>query len=319
MTEEYLPLHLKYRPKSLDEISGNRTTVRALKLILGKSGKPHSYLLTGQKGSGKTSIARIIANELKCSKRDFHEMNSANYRGIDSVRELYSSSVRRPWDGDVVVYLMDEAAQITKDGQNALLKLLEEPPKHAYFILATTDPEKLLGTIKSRCAHFAMQSLPRSVIVDRLIYICESEECPETYPTDKAIDEVARQCGGSMRQALIILDQIIDIENEEEALEVILEAAGDDRQVVDLCRGLLKGQRWQYIQKVLKNLDTEPETVRHSVLGYMSSVILNGDNPHAVRIIRHFLSSMMYSGKAGLALACYDVVQEQQKKLTKAV
>ena len=314
------PLHLKYRPQTLDEIVGNVATVKALETTLSRGAAPHSYLLTGPRGTGKTTLGRIIARFLGCTGRDFREMNSANYRGIDSVRELISTSVLHPMEGDAVLYLLDEAAQLTKDAQAALLKLLEEPPKHVYFVLATTDPEKLLDTIKSRCAHFVLAALPPEQIAERLIHIIEAEGCPVEYPTDKVISEIAKRCDGSLRQAVMMLDQVIDIQDESEAIEALAEAVGYDRQTIDLCRALLKGSRWKAVQQMLRGINADAETVRYSVLGYMNTVLLSDEkaNPQALRVVRRFCQSMMYTGRAGLTLACYEVVEEQQASLPRS-
>ncbi len=207
--------------------------------------------------------------------------------------------------------------QLTKDAMNAILKLLEEPPKHAYFVLATTEPAKLLDTIKSRCVHLATKALSRNVVLDRLFYIVEEEGCPDTHPTEKVLEEIARLCDGSLRQAVMMLDQVIDLESESDAMEALVEAAGDDRQVIELCRALLKGQKWNYVRSLLRSMDGEAEAARYAVLGYMNTVLLGKEdvNPQAIRVMKHFTTSMMYTGKAGLTLACYETVAEQQATL----
>ncbi len=309
MTNEYEPLHIKYRPQTLDDFVGNGVMVNSLKDTLAKKGKPHSYLFHGPSGCGKTTLARILAKMTGCSERDFHEMNSANYRGIDSVRDLMSKAGLRPWKGDVVVYLLDEVHCLTTPAQNALLKLLEEPPAHCYFALCTTEPDKLLATIKTRCAQFAVSSLGRRALTSRLDYVAEKETGQE--PPAELIREIARASGGSMRSALMILDQVIDIEDLDDAIEAIEEATGTDRQVIELCRTLIKKPTWKTITPILEGIRIEPESARQAVLGYFNTVALKNPDPWvAMLIIEHFSTSVMYSGRAGLALACWRITEE---------
>ncbi len=312
MNEEQA-LHLKYRPTTLQEVAGNRVTLRALESTLSKPARPHSYLLTGPSGCGKTTIARIIANMLGCSKRDYHEMNSASYRGIDSVREMIAASVRRPWEGKVTVRLLDECHALTDAAQNSILKLLEEPPRHAYYLLATTDPEKLKQTIKTRCAHFNVVALPPAVVKKRLEWVCDKEDLPEEYPTDGTLSEIGRLCGGSMRQALMMLDQVVDIEDQDEAIEALAEVSGDDFNTRELCRLLDKPKRWEYVQEILKGITTDPETTRRGVLGYFNTIMLNSKGAtlqRAITVARHFEKPMLYGGGAALTLATWDALQE---------
>lgn len=315
MTEDYQPLHLKYRPHTLGEVAGNKATVQGLANMLAKPGKPHAYLLSGPSGCGKTTLARIIARELGAGERDFHELNSAHDRSVDGIRSLYSAAARRPWQGEVSVYLLDEAHQLTRDAQNAVLKLLEEPPRHAYFILATTDPERLINTIRTRCSAYAVQALPRGAVVRQLEVVCEAEECPEGRPTRAVLKEIARVSQGSMRQALMALDQVIDIEDEDEALDAVMEAVGDDYQAIELCRALYKGRKWPAIQKVLQRISAEPEQVRQTILSYFERIILTEPPGPAYTIVQHFEHSMIYAKKANLALACWRAQQAVQAQL----
>ena len=303
------PLHIKYRPQTLKDFVGNSIMVRSLEDTLSKKGKPHAYLFHGPSGCGKTSIARILANMLGASSRDFRELNSASYRGIDGIRELINKASLRPWNSEVVVYLLDEAHALTKDAQHALLKLLEEPPRHCFLALATTEPDKLLKTIRTRCAQFAVTSLGRRQIITRLEKIAKAETKRTVDP--ELIKEIARASAGSMRSALMMLDQVIDIEDLDEAIEAVHETMGEDRAVIDLCRALSQNQKWSTISGILAELQGEPESIRYAVLGYFNTVALRAKEPYdAMVVIKHFKNSVMYSGRAGLTHACYDAVEE---------
>lgn len=283
---------------------GNTVVVRSLRAMLKKPGKPHSILFTGISGGGKTTLARIVAHELGCEAADYKEMDSASYRGIDAIRRLRQEAKLKPMSGGVKVYLLDEAHQLTGDAQNALLKLLEEGPRFAYFLLATTDPDKLKETIKTRCAQYEVQALKRNQIKGLLQTICKAEKI--TTIDDEALMEIGRVCQGSARRSIKILEQVCGIEDQDEQWDAIIEAAGDEFQVIELCRALAKGQSWKFIRGILKGIHGEPETIRRQIGGYFDSVILNEADPQReAEIAGWFTESFFHSGHLGLTIACF--------------
>ncbi|MBU0778301.1 AAA family ATPase [Patescibacteria group bacterium] len=298
------PLHLKYRPSNFDEFVGNKGVISSIKSVLErKDGIPHSFLFTGPSGCGKTTLARITKEHLNCSDMDFQELNVANVRGIDTIREIGQSCGYSPHEGPIKIFLLDEAQKLTSDAQNALLKLLEDTPNHVYFILCTTDPEKLIKTIKTRCHTYQVQSLLDRDIKELLNKVLKKEEV-KGFP-EKAIDEICKASLGSPRQALVILDSVIDIADDDELIASVINYSIDEKSVIDLCKALLEKQKWSVVSKVLKGINDEPEKVRYAVLGYMDSVLLNDGNPLAAVIIELFWESFMYVGKAGLTHCCY--------------
>ena len=185
------PLHLKYRPSCFEEIVGNSGTISSLSSILHRrEGSPHAFLFVGPSGTGKTTLARIIKQSLKCSDTDFQELNVANTRGIDTIRDIVQNCRLYPIEGDVKIFLLDEAAKLTNDAQNALLKVLEDTPKHVYIILCTTDPEKLLNTVKTRCTTFQLQKLINKDMISLLKRVIDSEGI-DNFP-DKGIEEIVK-------------------------------------------------------------------------------------------------------------------------------
>jgi DNA polymerase-3 subunit gamma/tau len=154
-----MSLYQKYRPTKLSEILGNRETVMTLKGMFKKKDIPHVFLFHGSTGTGKTTIARIIATELGCAENNLIEIDMAQFRGIDTVREIRKNCQYTPLGGGVRVYVIDECGKMTGDAQAAFLKILEDTPTHVYFMLCTTDPQSLLPTVKGRCSQFQMQLL----------------------------------------------------------------------------------------------------------------------------------------------------------------
>jgi DNA polymerase-3 subunit gamma/tau len=231
------------------------------------------------------------------------EYNMANTRGIDTIREIITQSVFSPMSGTVKIYLIDECHKLTGDAQNSLLKILEETPDHIRFILCTTEPEKLLTTIKNRCTPFQVQPLVTPKLVALLKDINAKEGLNIQFPSLKEIAKVAM---GSPRHALVLLEQVsnLDDKSEENVKRVVTSGLIDEAKTIELCRALLK-KDWPEVAGLLKGITAEPEQVRYAVLGYFSTVLLSRGDQGVAKTMSVFTDSFMYSGKAGLILACY--------------
>jgi DNA polymerase III subunit gamma/tau len=223
----YQALARKWRPKTFAELSGQEHVVRALSNALERGRLHHAYLLTGTRGVGKTTIARILAKSLNCVKGvtatpcgvcpacvdidagrfvDLLELDAASNTGIDNMREILDNARYAPTVGRYKVYLIDEVHMLSKAAFNSMLKTLEEPPEHVKFVLATTDPQKVPVTVLSRCLQFNLKQLPIQTIAARMAEILRAEKI--TFD-DGAMQLVARVARGSMRDALSVLDQAI--------------------------------------------------------------------------------------------------------------
>jgi len=199
----------RYRPNSFDEFFGNEATIERLKAVLGnEKRRPHSYLLHGPAGCGKTTIGRIVAKELGSKGVDFVEFDSADFRGIESVRGIRRQMAYLPMGSECRVWLLDEAHALTNDAQTALLKALEEPPPHVYFILCTTMPEKLLPTIRSRCSQYGVSPLTDMQMKYLLRHVVKAEGESMSAAVYKRIIRSSQRLP---RQALIVLEQVLAV------------------------------------------------------------------------------------------------------------
>ena len=300
-----MSLHIKHRPKDLISVLGNKSTINALQAIINKENPPHAFLFVGQSGCGKTTLARILVKELGCSDMDIVELNAANFRGIDTAREIIQQMRLTPISGKTRAWIIDESHQLTKDGQSALLKALEDTPKHVYFVLATTDPQKLLPTIKNRCTTFTVQPLSEEKIQLLLkdILNLENKKIPE-----EALEKISHDCFGSPRMAIVMLDKIIDLP-ERKMIKAINEASEINHTTIELCRSLVKCSKWIVVAKILTSLqDQEPEQIRLAILGYCKTVLLKEENDRVFLIMESFKEPFFNSGFAGLVRACYEAL-----------
>jgi len=216
-------LYRKYRPQSFAEVKDQDHIVKVLEGAIKKGEIPHALLFSGTRGTGKTTLARLFAQAIGTSDMDLYEIDAASNRGIDDVRELKEAVHTLPYESDYKVYIIDEVHMLTKEAFNALLKTLEEPPAHVVFILATTEEEKLLDTILSRCQVFRMHSPSRAVLSDIVTEVAKKEGfklAPE------AAELIAIAADGSFRDALGVTQKVImasgdEIGGADEVAEII--------------------------------------------------------------------------------------------------
>lgn len=233
----YQALYRKYRPKNFNEVVGQKVVVQTLKNAIVNNNLTHAYLFTGPRGTGKTSIAKILAKTINCENVndgiscdtcvsctqinnkqsvDIIEIDAASNNGVDEIRELKSKVNLVPSNSKYKVYIIDEVHMLTTGAFNALLKTLEEPPAHIIFILATTEPHKIPATILSRCQRFDFKRISNSSIFDSIKNICSLENIEIE---DNAANEIARISEGGMRDALSILDQASSYTNGKITVE----------------------------------------------------------------------------------------------------
>lgn len=304
-----MSLYLQYRPQELSEVKGNTNVVQAIqKMLLDKLNFPHSVLLTGETGCGKTSVARIIAKELGCKGNDLNEVDIADYRGIDTIRDMRKNAQYMPIEPDSLcrVWILDEAHKLTSDAQAALLKILEDTPKHVYFILCTTDPEKLLSTIKGRCQQFQMKPLTDAQMFSLLRRIVKDEG--ETL--EQAVyDQIIQDSLCHPRNGIQILEQVLAVAPEKR-LETARQTAELQSQAIELCRALIKHESWGKVNKILIGLKgQEEETIRRIVLGYCSAILLKEENDRAGLIMEELIDPLYNCGFSGLVFKCYTITK----------
>ena len=213
----YLALYRKYRPQTLSKVLGQPHIVTILKNAIKLGRISHAYLFSGPKGTGKTSVARILAKEAGCSEIDLMEIDAASSRGIDEIRTLREGVRSYPLRGKVKVYIIDEVHMLTKDAFNALLKTLEEPPAHVIFILATTDREKVPETIISRCQDFSFRKIPDDVLRASIISLAKNEGF---IFDEESASLITMLSDGSFRDALGALDQALTFSDENKDKKV---------------------------------------------------------------------------------------------------
>lgn len=236
----YYPMSLvfyrKYRPKAFSEFIGQEYIVQTLTNALSMGMISHAYLFSGPRGSGKTTLARLLAKSLNCQNRkekefepcnkcsscseinegrtvDLIEIDAASHRGIDEMRELRDGIRFVPTKSKYKIFIIDESHQLTKEASNALLKTLEEPPSHAVFILATTEIHKMIPTILSRCQRFDFRRLTAKEIFKKLEFICKKENLKME---KDALEIIALNSSGSFRDAESLLDQVISFVGKRE-------------------------------------------------------------------------------------------------------
>ncbi len=199
-------LYRKYRPQAFSAVRDQDHIVSVLEGAIKKGVIPHAILFSGTRGTGKTTMARIFAHAVGANDIDIYEIDAASNRGIDDIRELREAVHTAPYESPYKVYIIDEVHMLTKEAFNALLKTLEEPPSHVIFILATTEEEKLLDTILSRCQVFRFRSPSRSVLVETVTDIAQREGFTLE---PAAADLIAIAADGSFRDALSITQKVL--------------------------------------------------------------------------------------------------------------
>jgi DNA polymerase III subunit gamma/tau len=317
----YTVLARKYRPQKFSEVIGQEHVTRTLQNAIEQGRTAHGYIFSGHRGIGKTTVARILAAALNCRSKDHPvpepcgicescteiragnsvdviEIDAATNRGIDEIRELREAARYRPARDRFKIYILDEAHQITDAAFNALLKTLEEPPDHIVFMLATTQPEDIPQTIRSRCQHFSFRAVKFDDIVGQLRDLVTREKIEAD---DDALALLAEAGDGSMRDALSILDQAI--------------ASSTEKLTADSVRNLVGAAPAHILEQVMQAVS---ESKSEEILRQVDHLISEGHSPtHFARQMVRFLRNATVAKIAGKDSQLLQISSEERERVAR--
>jgi DNA polymerase III subunit gamma/tau len=303
---EIMELYRKYRPRRFKDVIGQSEAISVLQSKIDKDDVPHALLFSGPSGVGKTTVARILRRKLKCSERDFYEMNAADKNGVGDIRVIRQRMWQSPGpNSECKIYLFDEAHRLTPEAQTALLKMLEDYPDKVYFILCTTEPSKIKETVQTRCTHIKFKPVKPKDMFNLIRKIAGEEG----FAINKDVtDKIVEVADGSPRKALVITNQVKDIKDADEQLAII-EKEILKVQGFQIAQALIYNKPWKIIAKMCQEVEEEPEAVRRIILGYARKVLLGGGkfSKRAYLVIESFAENWYDSGLAGLARSAFEV------------
>lgn len=303
-------LHNKYRPTTLDEIRGQKATCTALKQVI-RDKSNQAFCFVGPSGTGKTTLARIIANMVGKGSANVVEIDAASHSGVDKMRELARSVIYNPiGESEATVVVVDEAHALSKAAWQALLKPLEEPGAHVYWVLLTTEAEKIPKTIRTRCAWFELTPVPDPEMLKLVKQVAQQEEIKLKKDVAALVADSAE---GSPRQALTILAKVhgMSYEDAETAITGITSMDDSIAFVRSLSNPTLK---WRSCMRILAASGVKDfESLRYKILGYYAVVASKADDPiPALRVMEAFRDQLPpgNNGKPLFLLALGELIYE---------
>jgi DNA polymerase III gamma/tau subunit len=300
-----MSLYNKYRPKQLSEIIGQDAVVESLEGITARK-DTQSFLFTGPAGTGKTTLARIVARKLGCKLKDRLDIDGATFNGVDDMRKLQEVVRYRPFgDGEKRAVIGDEIHRLSGNAWDALLKATEEPPPHVVWLFCTTNPDKIPKTIKTRCVTLTLKPIPDDDLYNLVNNIAKIENM--SIP-EQILGLIVREAYGSARQAISNLEVCRDTKDRARAAE-LLKTAVESENTIEFCRFIIKGGSWKKAMSLMTKLEGEnPEGIRILTCNYLAVALKNSnteqDATHLLTLLENFSTPFNQAeGNAPLYLA----------------